>query len=49
VYRTWHLLTAAVLAAVLALVGCDHPAAGAEPRPSPNPPPWPGPYASAIK
>ncbi|MCH5677855.1 hypothetical protein [Streptomyces gilvus] len=39
-YRTWLLLSAVLLAVVLALAGsCGHPAAGAVPTPSPNPSP----------
>ncbi|MFI1030767.1 hypothetical protein [Streptomyces sp. NPDC020951] len=33
-YRIWFLLSAALLVAVL---GCDRPASGAEPAPSPGP------------
>ncbi|WP_432159168.1 hypothetical protein [Streptomyces sp. bgisy153] len=40
-YRTWALISATLLAAVLATAGCDRPAAGAEPSPSPQPPPRP--------
>jgi hypothetical protein len=39
VFRTWLLLSAGLLAVVLALAGCQHPSAGAVPRPHPNPPP----------
>lgn len=36
-YRTWLLLSGALLAVVLALAGsCGHPAAGLVPTPSPN-------------
>lgn len=38
-YRTWLLLSAVLLAMVLSLSGCEHPAAGAVPSPVPNPPP----------
>ncbi|MFI2437433.1 hypothetical protein [Streptomyces sp. NPDC018693] len=40
-YRTWLLLSATLLATVLALAGCKGPAAGAEPDPSPQAPPRP--------
>lgn len=35
-YRMWLLLSAVLMAVVLALAGCQRPASGAVPRPSPD-------------